>query len=246
MVKIRKPIKEHLKILSILNKLIEKDNNSLGLSKILNKDQSTINIHLKYLFEELYIKRSDTTTRTYQVNWIKIIKEFIIFLDFKLKDELNQEEQEQYSKSDWWFPLWEKENEFIIIILKKVMFQDGLNTLNEVFEECFKIILNYKFEDYNIDEKSNIIDNSRLWWVYKEERKDLNLFVILIEDIQRVYGSSKLKIEIEEIINVKIESESKYSVYEAHSLVQDNQLSTKKKADELIKGFEEKYLDKKS
>lgn len=244
MVKIRKPITEHLSMIPILKELVYKDNNSLGLSKILNKDQSTINIHLNYLYEELFIKESIDTTRTYQINYNKLIEEFILFIDKELENQLEEKKIQRFSESEFYKCLWEEENEFLKILLGITIRKSNKTILNEIFDECLKILQYYKFDDINIDtNKYPRIELGRIWIVYRKENEALSKFVSFIGDIQFLNESSGLRTEIEGEINKKIENESKYSKEESYKIVEENQLKKEEEVSQLLKENESKYSD---
>ena len=77
---------DNLVVFEIIQGLILSPNNSNGLSKVLGKNQAGVYNQLKILKEKNYIISSNIKKNAYQVNYSKIIYEFILYIDEKLKD----------------------------------------------------------------------------------------------------------------------------------------------------------------
>lgn len=75
-------------MIQILKELDKQVNNSVGLVKIIKKDQSTIYRSLIYLSENNYILKSDLKRGAYKLNKVKIKLEIKKEID-KIKQEAN-------------------------------------------------------------------------------------------------------------------------------------------------------------
>jgi len=258
MVKERKNVIEHNKFVEIGKELIKKPNNSLGLSKlnVLSvRDQSTINTHLNYYYSENFIRKSKESRRNYELNWEKIIYEFILFLDRELEEQLNQKNIAYFSKTPFYKDLWEKENRYIIILLREIMIYGNNTILKEVFQEGLEVLKYFDFMnekliwykdimDKDFNETFSSMDPERLNFVYRNENQELNIFIQFMDSIDRI-NEPELQTLIEGVINKDIERMSKYTPEEAFEEAEkekeENKRRKKEEAKKKLKEKRDKY-----
>lgn len=176
MVKIRKPIIEHQSMLPIIQELAKEHDNSLGLSKKINKDQSTLNIHLKYLYEEKFIEESKEKSRAYEINYPHLIQEFYIYV------------YENYVNKIPFPSLLSKSELKEIEPIRKGLYLESLDKykLNIAIQELFRRLCIYFHNNYEKYEnptiKTTFEELIRLILLLKTE--EINFFLDSLKNIQ--------------------------------------------------------------
>lgn len=187
---------DNLVVFEIIQGLILSPNNSNGLSKVLGKNQAGVYNQLKILKEKNYIISSNIKKNAYQVNYSKIIYEFILYIDEKLKDNYDPTpnspfEMDPIHKTLIFKELWENNNEYIVIFLEKIINHKNENSkytpknLRDVFYIGLMTIKNLE------------IVRDEFFVYYRQKDRKLMIFYILIEQIKHLQPYEVLRNDIE-------------------------------------------------
>lgn len=139
-------------VFTILKELSIEEDNSNGLSLKLKKNQAGIYNQLIKLNKEenKYVISSNYKKNAYQINYRKIIEEFLKYLDNKFQEEINTCNYEKISIK--FYPLVKNQNYILLDMIKRIfkysLFEEELNKVDiytnddlpNTLEDCFNTI----------------------------------------------------------------------------------------------------------